>query len=87
MTQTNQYTEKQIVEILQNLNYSERISVLKNFKTDWIEYLSGIHQPESYTSQEYNSKLEEGFSDYNNGKITAHNKIIEEVNEWKKQKH
>ncbi len=83
---TVQIDKNQIITILQELNHKDRISVLKKFKDDWVNNIIDLQDPEPYTIDEYNAKLNEGEEAYKKGNVIKHKDLVNEVESWKKKK-
>ncbi len=79
-------TNHQIISILRQLNFQDRISIFKEFKADWISNILGLQTPKALTIKEYNNKLAEGLTDFENGNTVTHENLLEEIGTWKNQK-
>jgi len=66
----------QIIDLLKQLNFNDRISILKEFSDDWVLNILGLHEPEPLTIEEYNSKLALGLKDYEEGRTIKHEDLI-----------
>ncbi len=75
---------EQLIQILKQLDINERVSILKEFASEWKTIL-GIEEYTSMKIDEYTDKLEQGLKDYRQNKILTHNQMKEEMEKWKKE--
>lgn len=78
-------SKKQIISLLKQLDFDKRISILKEFKEDWLFNILDIKNPPPLSEDEYNFLLNEGLEDYNKGKSISHSDLKNEIEKWKKE--
>ncbi len=77
-----QVNNSQMIAMLRQLNNKDRISIFREFKEYWFSNIFDLHQPIPMSVQEYNIKLEQGLTDYQEGNTINHADLLKEVEEW-----